>query len=80
MMKKKLENKIINKLAKILNVKKEILIKKDDFSLLESWDSLKHLEIITEVDEILDNRLSKIKNAEQLTSLKKILNLVKKMK
>jgi|TARA_B110000238_G_scaffold199192_1_gene245719 acyl carrier protein len=78
MMKKKLENKIINKLAKILNVKKEILIKKDDFSLLESWDSLKHLEIITEVDEILDNRLSKIKNAEQLTSLKKILNLIKK--
>ena len=77
-MKKKLENKIINKLAKILNVKKEILIKKDDFSLLESWDSLKHLEIITEVDEILDNRLSKIKNAEQLTSLKKILNLIKK--
>jgi acyl carrier protein len=78
MMKKKLENKIINKLAKILNVKKEILIKKDDFSLLESWESLKHLEIITEVDEILDNRLSKIKNAEQLTSLKKILNLIKK--
>ena len=80
MMKKKLENKIINKLAKILNVKKEILIKKDDFSLLENWDSLKHLEIITEIDEILDNRLSKIKNAEQLTSLKKILNLVKKIK
>ena len=57
-----------------------MLIKKDDFSLLENWDSLKHLEIITEIDEILDNRLSKIKNAEQLTSLKKILNLVKKIK
>tara|TARA_B110000971_G_C19951724_1_gene473671 strand:- start:143 stop:382 length:240 start_codon:yes stop_codon:yes gene_type:complete len=79
-MTKNLENKIINKLAKILKVKKEMLIKKDDFSLLENWDSLKHLEIITEIDEILDNRLSKIKNAEQLTSLKKILNLVKKIK
>ncbi|MDA7713988.1 hypothetical protein N8824_01610 [Candidatus Pelagibacter sp.] len=80
MIKKKLENKIINKLAKILKVKKEVLIKKDNFSLLENWDSLKHLEIITEVDEILGNRLSEIKNAEQLTSLKKILNLLKKIK
>ena len=76
-MKNKLETKIINKLSKILKVKKEILIKKDDFSSIKSWDSLKHLEIITEIDQILDNKLSKIKNAEQLTSLKKILNLVK---
>tara|TARA_B110000037_G_C17119498_1_gene505176 strand:+ start:1534 stop:1773 length:240 start_codon:yes stop_codon:yes gene_type:complete len=79
-MEKNLETKIISKLAKILKVKKEVLIKNDDFSLLENWDSLIHLEIITTIDEILDNRLSKIKNAEQLTSLKKILNLVKKMK
>jgi acyl carrier protein len=79
-MKNKLETKIINKLSKILKVKKEILIKKDDFSLLENWDSLIHLEIITEIDQILNNKLSKIKNADQLTSLKKILNLVKKYK
>lgn len=79
-MKNKLETKIINKLSKILKVKKEILIKKDDFSSIENWDSLKHLEIITEIDQILDNKLSKIKNTEQLTSLKKILNLVKKYK
>ena len=79
-MKNKLETKIINKLSKILKVKKEILIKKDDFSSLENWDSLKHLEIITEIDQILNNKLSKIKNADQLTSLKKILNLVKKYK
>ena len=79
-MKNKLETKIINKLSKILKVKKEILIKKDDFSSLENWDSLIHLEIITEIDQILNNKLSKIKNADQLTSLKKILNLVKKYK
>ena len=79
-MKNKLETKIINKLSKILKVKKEILIKKDNFSSIENWDSLKHLEIITEIDQILDNKLSKIKNTEQLTSLKKILNLVKKYK
>ena len=79
-MKNKLETKIINKLSKILKIKKEIFIKKDDFSSLENWDSLKHLEIITEIDQILNNKLSKIKNAEQLTSLKKILNLVKKYK
>ena len=79
-MKNKIKIKIINKLTKILKVKKEILIKKDDFSLLENWDSLIHLEIITEIDQILNNKLSKIKNADQLTSLKKILNLVKKYK
>ena len=79
-MTKNLEIKIINKLCKILNIKKEILIKKDDFSQLENWDSLKHLEIITAIDENLDNKLSKIKNVEQLTSLKKILKLIKKIK
>lgn len=79
-MTKNLEIKIINKLSKILNIKKEILIKKDDFSQLENWDSLKHLEIITAIDEILDNKLNKIKNVAQLTSLKKILKLIKKIK
>ena len=79
-MTKNLEIKIINKLSKILNIKKEILIKKDDFSQLENWDSLKHLEIITTIDEILDNKLNKIKNVAQLTSLKKILKLIKKIK
>ena len=43
-------------------------------------DSLKHLEIITAIDEILDNKLNKIKNVAQLTSLKKILKLIKKIK
>ncbi len=79
-MKNKLETRIVDKLSKILKVKKEILIKKDDFSSLENWDSLKHLEIITAINQILKNKLSKIKNAEQLTSLKKILKLVKKYK
>ena len=79
-MKNKLETRIIDKLSKILKIKKEVLIKKDDFSSLENWDSLKHLEIITEINQILNNKLSKIKNADQLTSLKKILKLVKKYK
>ena len=79
-MKKDLETKIINKLSKILNTKKETLIKKDDFSLIENWDSLKHLEILSAIDQILNNKLSKIKNAEQLTSLKKIFKIIKKLK
>ena len=77
-MKKKIEDQIISGISKILSIKQKDLIDKDDLTRFEEWDSLKHLEIITEVDEILDNRLSKIKNAEQLTSLKKILNLIKK--
>ena len=43
---KKKEEIFINKLSKILNVKKKDLLKKDDFTKFEEWDSLKHLEII----------------------------------
>jgi len=79
-MTKNLETKIINKLCDVLRLKKNQL--NDDLSMetIENWDSLKHLEIITTIDEILDNKLSKIKNAQQLTSLKKILKLIKKIK
>jgi len=74
----KLEDKIITRISKILDVKKNELLKKDNFLKLENWDSLKHLEIITELDKLLGNKIKNIKDFSKLTSLKKILSLIKK--
>tara|TARA_B100000886_G_C20127030_1_gene368315 strand:+ start:223 stop:453 length:231 start_codon:yes stop_codon:yes gene_type:complete len=75
---KKTENLIITKIAKILGVKKGDLEKKNDFTKFEEWDSLKHLEIITELDKILGKKIQKVKNPSQITNLKKILSILKK--
>ena len=74
--KKNLEKKIIDKLSKILSVKKDDLIKNNDMTKLEKWDSLKHLEIITVLDKFLKNKLKKVKNPNQLTTVKKIISLI----
>ena len=74
----KLEDKVITKISKILDVKKNELIKIDNFLKLENWDSLKHLEVITELDKLLGNKIKNIKDFSKLTSLKKILFLIKK--
>ncbi len=74
----KLEDKVITKISKILDVKKNELIKIDNFLKLENWDSLKHLEVITELDKLLGNKIKNIKDFSKLTSLKKILSLIKK--
>ena len=75
---KKTENLIITKIAKILSVKKKDLVKKNDFTKLAEWDSLKHLEIITELDKVLGKKIKKVKNPSQITNLKKILSILKK--
>tara|TARA_Y100000996_G_scaffold364529_1_gene308796 strand:+ start:204 stop:434 length:231 start_codon:yes stop_codon:yes gene_type:complete len=74
----KLEDKVITKISKILDVKKNELLKIDNFLKLENWDSLKHLEVITELDKLLGNKIKNIKDFSKLTSLKKILSLIKK--
>ena len=74
--KKNLEKKIIEKLSKILSVKKNDLIKNNDLRKLEEWDSLKHLEIITVLDKLLKNKLKKVKNPNELTNIKKIISLI----
>jgi len=74
--KKNLEKKILNKLSKILSLKSKDLIEIDDLKKVENWDSLKHLEIITAIDELLNKKLKKVKNPNQLTSVKKIISLI----
>lgn len=74
--KKNLEKKILSKLSKILSLKTKDLIEIDDFRKIENWDSLKHLEIITVLDDLLNKKLKKVKNPNQLTSIKKIISLI----
>ena len=73
---KKTENLVITRIAKILSVTKKDLVKKNDFTKFKEWDSLKHLEIITELDKILGKKF-KSKNPSQITNLKKILSILK---
>ena len=63
MPKKKIKNSedvFISKISKILNISKNELLKKDDFTEIEGYDSLKHLEIITQLDKIYGKKIKKI--------------------
>ena len=74
------EKNFINKISKILSIKNNKLLKIDDFSKIKKWDSLVHLQIITVLDSLFGAKLSKIKNIHQITSIKKITQLLKKSK
>lgn len=74
---KKIKNNLINKISKILNIKTSDLKENKNFSSFEEWDSLKHLEIITLLDEVLGKKI-KNKNFSKITNLKNILSILEK--
>ena len=57
---------------------KNELLKKDDFSKIDGYDSLKHLEIITLIDKIYGKKIKKIVDLSKLTSVKKIIKQLNK--
>ena len=71
-MSEKIKNNLIKKIAKKLKTSEKNLIKKDDFQNFENWDSLIHLEILSLIEKSYGNKINKIKNLSQITSLKKI--------
>tara|TARA_B100002051_G_C16414318_1_gene476174 strand:+ start:299 stop:565 length:267 start_codon:yes stop_codon:yes gene_type:complete len=74
----KIERKIIASISKILGVKNEVLVKKNDFRKFKEWDSLKHLEIITQLTKIAGKKIDSNRNLSEVTNLKKILSIIKK--
>jgi len=74
---KNVQEKIVKEISKILNVKKKDLSLTKKFSSFKDWDSLKQLEIITLLDEVLKKKKKKDINFSKLTNLKVILNLIK---
>ena len=75
-----IETAIIKSVAKILKTTDKNLIKKDVFQKFEIWDSLIHLEILSILEQQIGSKINKIKNLASLTSLKKILTKIKKIK
>lgn len=75
-MKKKLKNLI----SKILKVKKDKITLNTGINNLEQWDSLAHLSILTEIDNLSKGKASKIKGLSNANTVKEILKLLKNNK
>ena len=78
MPKKIAKDEIIKIIAKILNTTPSKILKINDLKSVKEWDSLAHLDILSEMDKKLGNRLSNIKNISNVTNIKKLINILKK--
>ena len=78
-MKKKISKKnVLEIIAKKLKMPTLQVEKLDNFSKMNSWDSLAHLEILSALDAKLNNKVNKIKNISDIRSTKKIIAILKK--
>mgnify|MGYP005693837531 FL=1 len=69
---------ILKIISKILKMSPQKIEKIDDYTKMESWDSLAQLDIISAMDKKLNGRIGKIKNIAEIKSVKKIISLLKK--
>ena len=78
MKKKTSKADILKIISKILKMSPQKIEKIDDYTKMESWDSLAQLDIISAIDKKLNGRIGKIKNIAEIKSVKKIISLLKK--
>lgn len=78
MKKKPSKNDIIKIISQVLKITPQKIEKIDNYEKMDSWDSLAQLDIISAIDKKLNGKLSKIKNIAEITSIKKIISLLKK--
>ena len=78
MKKKPSKADILKIISKILKMSPQKIEKIDDYTKMESWDSLAQLDIISAIDKKLNGRIGKIKNIAEIKSVKKIIFLLKK--
>ena len=69
---------ILKIISKILKMSPQKIEKIDDYTKMESWDSLAQLDIISAIDKKLNGKIGKIKNIAEIKSVKKIISLLKK--
>lgn len=74
------EEKLKNLISKILKVKKDKITLNTGINNLEQWDSLAHLSILTEIDNLSKGKASKIKGLSNANTVKEILKLLKNNK
>ena len=78
MKKKHSKADILKIISKILKMSPQKIEKIDDYTKMESWDSLAQLDIISAIDKKLNGKIGKIKNIAEIKSVKKIISLLKK--
>ena len=78
MKKKPSKADILKIISKILKMSPQKIEKIDDYTKMESWDSLAQLDIISAIDKKLNGRIGKIKNIAEIKRVKKIISLLKK--
>jgi len=79
MMKKFISTEDIYKIiAKILKTTPAKIIKTDKLNLIETWDSLAQLDILSALDAKLGNQLSNLNDIASITSVKKLIRIFKK--
>tara|TARA_Y100001936_G_C15687183_1_gene464108 strand:+ start:249 stop:500 length:252 start_codon:yes stop_codon:yes gene_type:complete len=78
MKKKPSKADILKIISKILKMSPQKIEKIDDYTKMESWDSLAQLDIISAIDKKLNGKIGKIKNIAEIKSVKKIISLLKK--
>ena len=78
MKKKTSKEDIVKIIAKILKMTPQNVEKIDNYTKMDSWDSLAQLDIISALDTKLNGKIGKIKNIAEIKSVKKIITLLKK--
>ena len=73
-MQKKIKNKTIKQISKLLKTSEKNLVKVDDFRKFKSWDSLVHLEILSTLEKNYGKKINKVSNLATITSIKKIIS------
>jgi|694.fasta_scaffold140038_2 acyl carrier protein len=74
------ETKLKNLVSKILKIKVEKITLNTGMNNQEQWDSLAHLSILSELDNLSKGKASKIRGLSNAGSVKEILKLLKKNK
>ena len=74
-MESKKKNKVIKIISKILNVDTNLIDESSNMDDFSKWDSLAHLQIMTEVEKQFQKKISTSK-MDNLGSVKKILEFL----
>ena len=74
---KKTEEDIYKDISNILGISQERLVKSKKFTEIEEWDSLNHLNIFIKLDQLFNNKVSKISKMKKADSIKKIIKILK---
>jgi acyl carrier protein len=80
MSQEQIKNKIINIIAKAIQVDKKKITMNSKSKEYQSWDSIAQLTIISELDKLFKGKLSNASDLSSMDSVSNILKLLNKKK